>query len=88
MTGDPSTGNNLQILPRQFKGWDNADVGGSGKYLIGAARGNPEVQFEQALLRPVEHSPDQGSGIEITDCAHAQPAGRVLGQSQVYQTPR
>ena len=38
---------------------------------------NPELQIEKALLFAVQHAPNQGNRIQITDRAHPQPWERI-----------
>ena len=75
--------NDLQIQPRQFESGNDADIGGPGRHLFRASRRDLEIQIEQALLRPMRHSPNQRRGIQIADGAHSYALQRNRGQISV-----
>ena len=85
VAGDPATGQDFQFLPRQFVGRNDPDIRGARSQLVRAARRDPELQVEQALLGSIQHAPDQRGGVQVADGANSQLSSRILGQSPVYQ---
>ncbi len=73
MAGDAGAGNHFQSLPGHFERRHDADIGLARGQPVGASRRNLKFQIEQPLLGAVQHAPHQGSGVEITDRADAQP---------------
>src|ERR1035438_7461239 len=55
-------------------------------WRTGTIRGKPEFQIEAVALGPMEHAPDQGRGIQITDRRYARPMRGKVAQTPVYQT--
>src|ERR1017187_1306935 len=86
VTGDAGAGDDLQVLPGQFERGNDADIGGATGQLAGTIRREAEFQVEPAALGPMEHAPDQGRGIQITDRRYARPFRDSVAQPPVYQT--
>ena len=63
MSGDPCAGNSLEILPGEFERRHDPDIGSPARQTIRANRRYGEFKIEQIPLRPVQHSPNEGSSV-------------------------
>ena len=69
--GDAHAGDDLEILTGDFGDRHETDFSEPGFDLLRAYSGNGQRQIDRLLLRSVEHSPDEGGGIQISDRADA-----------------
>ena len=71
--GDAGAGNGFEMLAGELERRHDADIGCAGSQMVRADGGDGKFQVEQIALRTMKHSPDEGSGVEVADRAHAGP---------------
>jgi len=75
MAGDPCAWDGLEILTREFERGHDPDIGSARRKTVGANSRDSEFKIELIALWAVQHSPDEGSRVQVTDRAHAGKAG-------------